>query len=116
MCSVGNGHLATDVFSDTVYMNGLYNGEKGESHRARVPSWCNIRLNSTLIDERTLKPSYTLDTSSGVFLVHVDREWSIVDQRIYAHRYYTRAIINQIMVTAKRKAGIWKFVIYKKIG
>lgn len=104
MCNIGNGHLATDIFSNTVYMNGFYNGNKGESHRARIPAWCNVRLNSTFGDTG-LKPSYTLDTSSGVFQVHVDREWSVVDQRIYAHRYYTRAIINQILISAKHKAG-----------
>ncbi|XP_077296187.1 protein-glucosylgalactosylhydroxylysine glucosidase-like [Arctopsyche grandis] len=107
MCNIGNGHLATDIFSNTVYMNGFYNGNKGESHRARIPAWCNVRLNST-IGETGLKPSYTLDTSSGVFQVHVDREWSVVDQRIYAHRYYTRAIINQILISAKHKADLWR--------
>lgn len=34
-CSVANGQLATIVYSDTVYMNGLYNGQRGNSHRAR---------------------------------------------------------------------------------
>lgn len=31
MASVGNGHLATTVYSDTVYVNGLYNGPTGTS-------------------------------------------------------------------------------------
>ncbi len=26
---VGNGHVATVVFSNFIYMNGLYNGENG---------------------------------------------------------------------------------------
>lgn len=104
MPSIGNGHIATDIFSDTVYMNGLYNGEKGLSHRARVPAWCNVRLNSTL-GNSPLRPTYTLDTNLATFFVHVEREWSMVDQRIYAHRYYTRAIVNQISITAKHKAG-----------
>ena len=26
---VGNGHVATVIFSDSIYMNGLYNGENG---------------------------------------------------------------------------------------
>lgn len=26
---IGNGHLATVVYSDYVYMNGFYNGENG---------------------------------------------------------------------------------------
>lgn len=100
MCSIGNGHVATDVFSDTVYMNGLYNGERGESHRARVPAWCNIQLmlNDTITTE---KPLYTLNTAVGAFIVNVETEGWAVEQRIYAHRFYTRAIINQFVVKSK---------------
>ncbi|XP_028034225.1 protein-glucosylgalactosylhydroxylysine glucosidase [Bombyx mandarina] len=103
MASIGNGHVAANVFSDTVYMNGLYNGNKGESHRARIPNWANIRLNSTL-SHIPYSPVYSLDTKEGAFKVRVDRERSIVTQRIFAHRYYTRAIINQIQVMAKAHA------------
>ncbi|CAH2067404.1 unnamed protein product, partial [Iphiclides podalirius] len=102
MPSVGNGHLATNVFSDTVYMNGLYNGFRGESHRARIPAWANIRLNSTLT-HHPYKPVYSLDTKHGVFTVTVDRDRSVVTQRIYAHRFYTRAIVNQIQVASKHR-------------
>ncbi|XP_013201193.2 protein-glucosylgalactosylhydroxylysine glucosidase [Amyelois transitella] len=100
MPSIGNGHIATNIFSDTVYMNGVYNGRKGESHRARIPGWANIRLNSTLT-HFPYSPVYSLDTKEGVFKVQVDRDRSIVTQRIYAHRFYTRAIVNQIQVVAK---------------
>nr|XP_049691823.1 protein-glucosylgalactosylhydroxylysine glucosidase [Helicoverpa armigera] len=100
MPSIGNGHIATNIFSDTVYMNGLYNGQAGYSHRARIPAWANIRLNSTLT-HHPYSPVYSLDTREGVFKVRVDRERSVVTQRIYAHRFYTRAIVNQIKVEAK---------------
>ena len=26
---IGNGHVATVIFSDLVFMNGIYNGENG---------------------------------------------------------------------------------------
>ncbi|XP_075992674.1 protein-glucosylgalactosylhydroxylysine glucosidase [Anticarsia gemmatalis] len=100
MPSIGNGHVATNIFSDTVYMNGLYNGQGGYSHRARIPGWANIRLNSTLT-HHPFSPVYSLDTREGVFKVRVDRDRSVVTQRIYAHRYYTRAIVNQIQVDSK---------------
>ncbi|XP_050670497.1 protein-glucosylgalactosylhydroxylysine glucosidase isoform X1 [Leptidea sinapis] len=103
MPSVGNGHIATNIFSDTVYMNGVYNGRKGESRRARIPAWANIRLNSTLT-HHPYSPVYSLDTRDGVFKVVVNRDRSVVTQRIYAHRYYTRAIINQIEVVPKTRA------------
>lgn len=104
MPSIGNGHIATNVFSDTVYLNGLYNGQMGESRRARIPAWINIRLNSTL-GKTSYTPLYSLDTKRGIFQVTVERERSIVKQTIYAHRYYTRAIINQIEIRAKQHAG-----------
>ncbi|XP_047545214.1 protein-glucosylgalactosylhydroxylysine glucosidase [Vanessa atalanta] len=103
MPSVGNGHIATNVFSDTVYMNGLYNGRKGESHRARIPAWANIRLKSTLTNH-PYSPVYSLDTKHGVFQVTVDRDRSVVTQRIFAHKFYTRTIVNQIQVVPKTHA------------
>lgn len=106
MPSIGNGHIATNIFSDTVYMNGLYNGRGGYSHRARIPSWANIRLNSTLT-HYPYSPIYSLDTKEAVFKVRVDRERSVVTQRIYAHRFYTRAIVNQIQVDSKTHYGMY---------
>nr|XP_006815497.1 PREDICTED: acid trehalase-like protein 1-like [Saccoglossus kowalevskii] len=38
MATIGNGFLATVVYGDTVYMNGVYNGFYDHSHRARIPS------------------------------------------------------------------------------
>lgn len=108
MPSIGNGHIATNVFSDTVYMNGLYNGRKGESRRARIPAWGNIRLKSTLTNH-PYSPVYSLNTKHGVFEVTVDRDRSVVTQRIYAHRYYTRTIVNQIHVEPKTHAGNLSF-------
>ena len=32
MAAVGNGHVATVVYSPTVYMNGLYNGPVGKQN------------------------------------------------------------------------------------
>lgn len=101
MPSIGNGHIATNIFSDTVYMNGLYNGQGGYSHRARIPAWANIRLNTTMT-HHPFKPIYSLDTREGAFKVRVDRDRSVVTQRIYAHRFYTRAIVNQIQVDSKK--------------
>ncbi|XP_026314471.1 protein-glucosylgalactosylhydroxylysine glucosidase-like [Hyposmocoma kahamanoa] len=100
MPSIGNGHIATNIFSDAVFMNGLYNGLKGDSHRARIPAYANIRLDSPLT-RHLFRPLYSLDTSEGAFKVRVDSDKSVIVQRTYAHRYYTRAIVNQIQVTPK---------------
>ena len=67
MATVGNGHIATVVYSDTIYMNGLYNGERGESHRARIPSYINVRVQSPEIVPRR----YALDTEKGNLIFHI---------------------------------------------
>ncbi len=36
---IGNGHLATVVYNDVIYMNGLYNGENG-LYIVFLLSWC----------------------------------------------------------------------------
>jgi len=63
MASVGNGHLATIVYSETVFMNGLYNGEQGDSHRARIPSRINIRISIPRTEIRSRR--FTLDVEKG---------------------------------------------------
>lgn len=104
MASIGNGHISTNVFSDSVYMNGLYNGREGESHRATIPSYANIRLDSNFT-QHFFDSVYSLDTTEGAFKVKQVRGGSIVLQRIYAHRYYTRAIVNQFQVISKHRNG-----------
>ncbi|CAF0972643.1 unnamed protein product [Rotaria sp. Silwood1] len=68
---VGNGHVATVVFSDFIYMNGLYNGENGTSHRARIPSTLNWQF---LIHPSS--SSFTLNVSSASNERHPDQVWS----------------------------------------
>ncbi|CAF1479752.1 unnamed protein product [Didymodactylos carnosus] len=62
---VGNGHIATVVLSNSVYMNGIYNGENGTSHRARIPSTHNWYIRSPSRSNFT-KSLYTLNVSAGV--------------------------------------------------
>lgn len=70
MPSIGNGQLATGIYTDTVYMNGLYNGEKGESHRARIPSQINIRMDVTS-NINAAQQRFILDTEKGQIMVKV---------------------------------------------
>ncbi len=62
MPPIANGHVATVPFTDTVYMNGLYNGVRGESHRARIPSLHNVRVDTTAGNKPLLSESFALDT------------------------------------------------------
>lgn len=98
VASVGNGHVATTIYTDTVYMNGFYNGERGESHRARIPSGSNIRVK---LDEGVTPAtqSFALDVEKGVFFERFTLENDVsVEQRIFAHRFFTKMIVTQIQV------------------
>ncbi|KAG4071845.1 hypothetical protein HA402_006006 [Bradysia odoriphaga] len=92
--TISNGHIGFTVLSDSVYLNGLYNGLKGLSHRARIPNEMNINIVSPSITNKT----FTFNAKSGTFQIDmIGPDYSIV-HRIYAHRFYNRAIINQVYI------------------
>ncbi|XP_019643989.1 PREDICTED: acid trehalase-like protein 1 [Branchiostoma belcheri] len=99
MASVGNGHLATTVYSDTIFVNGLYSGDgfKGRSHRAAIPSPNNIR--ATLPSEGGAVRRFALDVEKGVFFETVRTDQVTLEQRTYAHQYYTRLLVTEVHVT-----------------
>ncbi|XP_064618456.1 uncharacterized protein LOC135482416 [Liolophura sinensis] len=99
MASVGNGHLATTVYSDTVYVNGLYNGPTGWTHRARIPSYNAIRLHVQGQPSEAVKRTYALDVESAVFEESIISPYVTVKQRTYAHQYYNRLLLTEILVT-----------------
>jgi hypothetical protein len=63
---VGNGHLASTLFDKHVYLNGLYNGNRGESHRAGLPNIHNFFLNSP--DSVFKDKQYALHLKNGEFI------------------------------------------------
>ena len=76
MASVGNGHLATIVYSEAVFMNGLYTGQRGDSHRARIPSRINIRMD---IPQRLVKRQrFLLDIEKGSFFKNYSFEFNSI--------------------------------------
>lgn len=75
-------------------MNGLYNGHKGLSHRARIPNEMNINIGSSSITNKI----FTFNAKSGIFQTDlISPDYKIVHY-IYAHRFYNRAIINQVNI------------------
>lgn len=94
MPTISNGHLGFTIFSDSVYMNGLYNGHRGLSHRARIANEMNINISSSSITNKT----FTFNAKFGIFqIVLINSDYKIV-HHIYAHRFYNRAIINQVYI------------------
>lgn len=96
---LANGHVGFIPYGDSIYMNGLYNGLKGDSHRARIPNYRNIQFEpctQSANDSKTC--SYALDIYNGVFRTQVqlnDGDF-LVEHIQYAHRYYETALVNQI--------------------
>ncbi|XP_059612821.1 protein-glucosylgalactosylhydroxylysine glucosidase-like [Phlebotomus argentipes] len=96
---LGNGHVGFQVMSDSVHLNGLYNGEKGLSHRARIPNYANILI--TNFAELNGSVKYAMDVRSGIFRTSFSPKSAAykLDHLIYAHRFYSRAIVNQLFIS-----------------
>lgn len=60
---IGNGYLATNVFSDAIYVDGVFNGYREDIHRARIPSTASIRVTGDVNSE-----VYRLDMRNGRIL------------------------------------------------
>ena len=114
MPSVANGYLGTVIYSDSVYVSGVYNGRAypkkypiypiylyQHAHRARIPSTASINFKINGIKGRS---SYALDVSEGVFYRWFQAVNLTVEQRIYAHR--TRKNLLVVEITAKNDANM----------
>lgn len=95
--SVGNGYLATTVFSDTVYVSGIFNGRgtKTPSHRARIPSTAAIIVRSNLTSNATVE-LFSLNVEQGVFYHRLVVENFTLEQKIYAHRVHQHVLVTEI--------------------
>jgi len=63
--SIGNGYLATVAHGDDVYMNGVYNGEGSDSHRAAIPSSCSFVITGTE-PSTNFNRTYELNVGAGL--------------------------------------------------
>jgi len=95
--SVGNGYLATTVFSDTVYVSGIFNGRgtKTPSHRARIPSTAAIIVRSNLTSNATVE-LFSLNVEQGVFYHRLVVENFTLEQKIYVHRVRQHVLVTEI--------------------
>ena len=117
---VGNGHVATVVFSDFIYMNGLYNGVNGSfiscfgtvrshslslgtSHRARIPSTLNWRFQ---MGSSLKSSSYSLDVSSGAFIERLENDQVRVERRIFASQEYNELLLAHVTITRLTARGL----------
>ncbi|XP_078001372.1 protein-glucosylgalactosylhydroxylysine glucosidase-like [Glandiceps talaboti] len=107
MASVGNGYLSTVVYGNTVYVNGVYNGFLAQSHRARIPSTNSIQVSlagKVFSDATDVNQSYALDVNKGVFFHRINTPDVTVEQRVYAHQYYTRLLVNDVIISRQSQS------------
>ncbi|UJR32210.1 hypothetical protein I4U23_019675 [Adineta vaga] len=97
---IGNGHIATVVFSDFIYMNGLYNGDNGTSHRARIPSTLNWQFQ---IDPSSAL--YTLNVSSGTFTETLENDEIRIERCLFASQEYTELLLAHVVLTRLKSTG-----------
>ncbi|KAL5008082.1 hypothetical protein ScPMuIL_013663 [Solemya velum] len=94
--TIGNGHVASVVHTDGMFMNGLYNGKATGSHRARIPSTCAVNVTST--SRSLIKSKFTLDLARGMFIEQKSGENFYIAQRMYAHRTVNRLLVTELSV------------------
>lgn len=107
---LGNGHIGFVPYGDSIFMNGLYNGQTPKSHRARIPNYANVQFELCSSGQRTngmnaanesnklAQCKYTLDSFNGVFSSRVNDSSFSIEHIQYAHRYHQTAMINRIRI------------------
>ncbi|XP_063701061.1 protein-glucosylgalactosylhydroxylysine glucosidase-like [Culicoides brevitarsis] len=85
-------------------MNGVYNGKEGDSSRARIPNWANIRMDYCT-SRQSNECEWNLNVKDGVFRETIRTKDFHLEHVIFAHRIFNRAIINQISVTRLSNNG-----------
>lgn len=103
---LANGHVGYVPFGDSIYMNGLFNGNmKTNSHRARIPNFANIYFDSCGSAHTANKSrcSYKMDAQRALFQTKADIFGGnvTVEHIQYAHRYFDRVIVNTIELNSK---------------
>jgi len=110
MPTLANGHVGFTLFGDSLLINGLYNGNLGYSHRARIPNYSNYQITECAYPSPTAPTNciYRMLADKGMFeVVYTSPDGSYtLTQHIFAHRFYNRAVINQF--TIKRLSGSGK--------
>ncbi|KAK2141514.1 hypothetical protein LSH36_1090g00111 [Paralvinella palmiformis] len=104
---IGNGHVATQVYSDTIYISNVYNGYTNSTHRARIPSTVGITVtkddlidrNYTLDMRRGDQLSFAASVISSLFIAHFLGEDYTIEQWLYAHRTRSRILVCDVTVS-----------------
>ncbi|XP_058058653.1 protein-glucosylgalactosylhydroxylysine glucosidase-like [Anopheles bellator] len=99
--TLANGHLGFVVYGDSVHLNGVYNGLKGVSHRARIPNFANVQLaNCSSLVAQPKNCRYQLDMRSGKFRTTLEDPsggFRVVHE-VYPNRHFDQTIVNRVLL------------------
>ncbi|ELU02128.1 hypothetical protein CAPTEDRAFT_222476 [Capitella teleta] len=105
MPTISNGHIATTVYGDSIYMEGLYSGERKQTHRARIPPTIMARVNLSDPEmERQVRRKFSFDSKYGIFYENVTTDFAVIHQKIYMHQKLIRLFVVD-MYAEKRNIG-----------
>uniref|UniRef100_A0A2M4ACX0 Protein-glucosylgalactosylhydroxylysine glucosidase n=1 Tax=Anopheles triannulatus TaxID=58253 RepID=A0A2M4ACX0_9DIPT len=97
--TLANGHLGFVVYGDSVHLNGVYNGLKGVSHRARIPNFANIQIgNCSSLKVQPKNCRYQLDMRRGKFRTTLKDPaggYSVLHE-VYPNRHFDQTIVNRV--------------------
>lgn len=96
--TLSNGHIGFVAYSDAVHINGVYNGETGESHRARIPNYGRVQFEMCGIFSQGDLCTYSLDIRQGIFNTTSEYDGYTVELVTYPHRYYDKTIVNHVTI------------------
>ncbi|XP_039665978.1 protein-glucosylgalactosylhydroxylysine glucosidase [Perca fluviatilis] len=91
---LANGLLGWRVYSNTMHMGGVYNGEGGRCHRADVPCPLTVKVET----DEAAQHTYSLDTHTGIFTHTLSSASVTVTQSLYSHRYYPNLMVMEILL------------------
>ena len=94
--TVTNGYIGHQIFSNHVFLNYLFNGKEGESHKAQIPIQIPKPLFGKAESER-----FVLDIRKNIFFHRSFSESINLEQAIYAHSWYGRLLVVEISSSSK---------------
>ncbi|XP_062051558.1 protein-glucosylgalactosylhydroxylysine glucosidase [Lepus europaeus] len=97
--TVTNAYLGTRVYHGTIHVSGVYNGARGDTHRAALPSPLSVRLEAPAGSVEPLTETFVLDTNTGSFQHTLEGPSSRASQRIYAHRTLPHVLAVSVSLT-----------------
>ncbi|XP_058826517.1 protein-glucosylgalactosylhydroxylysine glucosidase-like [Topomyia yanbarensis] len=117
--TLANGNLGFVAHSDSVFLNGVYNGRGLQSHRARIPNYARLQLvQCANIETNPPYCTYQLDLKFGRFRTVYDdpnRQLRLIHE-VYPHRFYDHAIVNRFRIQRLNGEGVVQVMIQQDPG